>query len=189
MGIHREAGAAHVVGNKEHALPMVAAIAGAVNTFVLLGTSGSPQNTGEDDIGIRRIDNNATDAAAFGQAHVRPRLACVGGFINSISHDVAVADHPGFAGPRPYRAGIGRRDGERADCCGGLLVEYWRPAVTAVDGFPNAARGRACVVRARVAGNSGDGCDTIAYTRANKTKAKLAFVVRIWLLRTYENIA
>src|SRR3954447_1773173 len=48
MGIHREAGAAHVVGNKEHALPMVAAIAGAVDAFILLRAGGSPQNTGED---------------------------------------------------------------------------------------------------------------------------------------------
>src|SRR5438309_3463486 len=46
--VHGESGAAHIVGNEEDALPMLAAIGGAVDAFILLRAGGSPQNTGED---------------------------------------------------------------------------------------------------------------------------------------------
>src|SRR5436853_7652886 len=84
MWIHGESGAAHIVGNEEDALPMLAAIGGAVDAFILLRAGGSPQNTGEDYVLVRGINDDPSDAAAFGQAHVRPGLACIGGLVNAI---------------------------------------------------------------------------------------------------------
>ena len=109
------------------------------------------------------------------QAHVRPRLAGVGGLVDPIAHHITVANRPSFPGSGPDGAWIRRRDGQRADGRGGLLVEYWRPAISAVSGFPHAAGCRSCIVSAWISRHSGHSRYTIPNLRANKPEPKLYF--------------
>ena len=68
---------------------------------------------------------------------------------------------------------IGGRDGERADGLRGLVVEDRRPAHAAVGGLPDAARRRADVVGAGIAGDAGSGGDAVADRRSHEAEAEI----------------
>src|SRR5580698_7645358 len=110
--VHREARAANVFSSKQDALPVAAAVGGAEDAAVWLRSGGATENAGENDIGIGRVNDDAPDASALGQAHVRPGFAGVGGFINSVACDVTVANHPRLACSCPNRARIRGSNGE-----------------------------------------------------------------------------
>ncbi len=132
--------------------------------------------------GIRRVDDDAADAAALGQPHVGPGLAGIGRFVNSVAHHVAVADHPGFAGSCPDRAWIRRRYCEGTDGGDRLLIEDRCPMIPAVGRFPDSSGGSSRVVSAGIAGHAGYGRDAIAHPGAYKAEAELAFVLGVRLL-------
>ena len=80
-----------------------------------------PGDAGVNNVGIGGMHDDAPDAARFGQTHVGPRLAGVGGFVDAVAHHVAVTNRPRFAGARPHHVGIGGRDRQRADGRGDCL--------------------------------------------------------------------
>ena len=124
-GIHREAGAAGVRIDEERRASQVFPPSVVLKTpRSCCGPVSAAGGADVDDIRIGRVDRRCGRCDRSPAAHVRPGLAGVGGFVNAVAHHVAIADRPGFSGPRPYRSGIGRCDGERADRCDGLLVEY-----------------------------------------------------------------
>src|SRR6202041_2878049 len=106
--VHRQAGAAHVLRGKQYALPMLTSVDGAENASIGLRSSRAAQSAGENDVRVRRMDDDAADAAALRQAHVGPGLAGIGRLINSIAHHVAIPDHPRLARPGPDCAWIRR---------------------------------------------------------------------------------
>src|SRR5262249_38323863 len=92
---------------------------------------------------------------------------------------ITVADDPGLAGTGPHRARLRGRNGERADCCCRLFVENRHPAVAAVGGLPDPARGRARVINARIARDAGDGRDAVADLRSDEAELEVAFLLRV----------
>src|SRR5580700_641400 len=162
---------------------MLPPVGGAEDAAVGLGSGRSAQDAGKNNVGIGRVDDDASDAAALGQTHVGPGFAGIGGFVDSIAHYVAVADHPGFAGSCPDRAWIRRRYCEGADGGNRLFVKDRCPMITAIDRFPDTSRGSSRVVSAGIAGHAGYGRDAIAYPRAYEAEAELASVLGVRLLR------
>src|SRR5579864_5705129 len=120
---------------------MLTAVCGAEDAPLWLRPSRAAENTGQDDVRIRRMNYDSADAAAVRKSCVGPRFAGIGGFVDSVAHDVAVADHPGFAGSRPNDTGIRRSHGQSADRGDGLLIKYRRPVVPSVGRFPDSSRG------------------------------------------------
>ena len=148
-----EAGAAGVLVDEEHVLPGLAAVLGSKHAPLLLRTRRAAQRADEHDVLVLRIDGDRADAAGLLETHVRPGLTGVGRFVDAVAHHVHVADGPAFAGAGPHHVRIRLGDRERADGLGALRVERRLPAQPAVARFPHPARGRACVIDPRLAGD------------------------------------
>ena len=155
---------------------MLATVGGAIDAAFLLRAGGAAKRAHEGDVGIHGMNEDSSDAARVIEADVRPVLPGIGGDVNPVAHHVAVANRPSFAGAYPDHAWVRRRYGDGADGCHRLLVEDRLPAIAGVGGFPDAAGRGTCVVRARVAGDTGDRSDPVACARPEKAKTKRVFV-------------
>src|SRR6185437_5691126 len=120
LGIEGQAGATGPRIHVQHALPVGAAVVGAVDALLALAGEVA---FGADphDVRVGGVHQDASDAAAIFQAHVLPRRAGIGGFVHAVAFDIAGADDPGLAGADPDGVGIGGGQGERADG-GNILV-------------------------------------------------------------------
>ncbi len=125
------------------------------------------------------MNDDPADAPRFRQPHIGPGFAGVDRLVDPVSHYIAVANHPCFAGAGPHRVRLGGCHRERADRGRGLLVEYRRPAVAAIHRFPDAARGCSGVVHARVTGNSCDGCDAVPDLGSHEAESEVAFYIGV----------
>src|SRR5258708_40344960 len=103
---------------------MQAAIGGTEDSTVLLRSSGAAKHAGKNDVRICWMHDDVADSSRLRQSHVGPGLAGVGGLINSVAHHVAIADYPRFASSGPHDSRVRRRDRQRTDRCGRLLVKY-----------------------------------------------------------------
>ena len=177
LRVHRQAGAAGLLVDEEHALPVLAAVGRAIDAALLLRPGGAAERAREHDVGIVGMNDDAADAPCLRQAHVRPCLACVRGLVDAVAHHIDVADRPCLAGSRPDRRWLRRRYGERANRGRRLFIEDRVPTIAAIRRLPHAARRGARVIGARVAWNAGDRRYAIAYTRADKAKAELTVIV------------
>src|SRR5712692_9075538 len=101
LHVHREAGAARVLVDEQHTLPFLAAVARAEDAALLLRAGDPSARAREDDVRIRRMHDDARDASGFVEARMRPRLAGVQRLVDAVADDVAVTDHPRFAGAGP----------------------------------------------------------------------------------------
>ena len=115
LRVHREPGAAGVLVDEQHPIPVRAAVGGAKDAALLLRRRDASDRAREHDVGVGRVDEDAADAPGVVEAHVAPRLAGVGRLVDAVADDVAVANRPRFPGAGPDDVGIGRRDGERAN--------------------------------------------------------------------------
>src|SRR5580658_1870019 len=158
---------------------MLTAIGGAEHAALLLRPGGATEHAGEDDIGIRRMDDDAADSPRLRQPHVLPGSTGIRGLVDSVAHHVTVADRPGLTGPCPHRARLGRCDRECSDGCDILLVEDRFPAVAAIDRLPYPAGGGPGVVDARIARDCGDGRYPVADLRPHETKLEGAFLLGV----------
>src|SRR3954462_8562537 len=104
-------------------LPGPAAVARVINAAVLLGRCQSAERTDIDAVGVGRIYQDATDAAALRQPHVGPGLSAVARLVHTIAGHVDVADRPGLAGSGPDGFRLRRSHGHRADRCRLLVIE------------------------------------------------------------------
>src|SRR5712671_4284551 len=140
LRIHRQAraarrGVARVAQDQGPALPAVAA---AVDAALL---AVAPELAGDariDHVRALRVHEDAGDALGLGQAHVGPRLASVGGLVDTVADGDRVA-RPGLAGADPDGPRVARVDGDRADRLHRLLVEDGPEARAAVLTLPDAA--------------------------------------------------
>ena len=76
--VDREVGAAGVLVDEEHALPRAAAVGRAIHAAIRLRPVRVAERAGEHDVGIARVDDEASDPARRVEAEVRPALARVG---------------------------------------------------------------------------------------------------------------
>src|SRR5204862_2292860 len=101
LRVDRQPRTASVLVDEQHALPRLAGVRRTIDAALLLRTRDAPERADEDDVGISRMDDDATDASRFAQPNVFPRRARVGGEIDPITHHVSVPNRPGLARPCP----------------------------------------------------------------------------------------
>ena len=99
----------------------------------------------EDAVGIARIDGDLRDLLAVAQAEVRPGLAGVGGLVDAVA-DGEVGALQAFAAADVDDVRVRRRDRERADRAGRLVVEDRLPGAAVVG---RSSRRRRCTRRCR----------------------------------------
>ena len=104
----------------------------------------------------------------------RPRcfqvLPRVGGFVDAVA-DGEIGPLQAFAAADVDDVGIGRRDGERADGAGRLIVEDRLPGAAVVGGLPDAAVVDADVEDVGLAGHAGRPDGAAAAERADHPPA------------------
>ena len=171
---HLESRAARVLIHEQGVLPGLAAVLAAEHAPLLLRAGRAAERADQHEILIGRMDDDRADAARLRQAHLRPRLAGVGGLVDAVAHHVHVADGPGLAGAGPHDVRIARRDSERADRLRRLVVERRLPGESAVDALPHAARRGARVVHAGFAGDGGRCRDAARARRPDVFEARRA---------------
>src|ERR1700730_3819874 len=94
-------GTAGVLIGEENLLPGGAAVRRAEDAAVRLRRVGVAQGARKRDVGIVRIDDDASDAARLFEAHVFPRLSGVDGLVDAVA-DGDVAANERLAGAGPY---------------------------------------------------------------------------------------
>ena len=143
--IEEDIDAAGGVVDEENALPCLAAIDRLKDASLLLRTIRMSECRDERAVGVRWIDRNARDASGLLQANVRPALAGIRRPVHAKA-DGDVASNERLAGADPDDVRIRGRDSNRADGRHGLIVEDRGPVGAGVDGLPESAARRACVV-------------------------------------------
>src|SRR5689334_12928888 len=116
-------------------LPGLATVGGVVDTAILLRCRQAAERTDVDAIGVCRIDQDATDTPAFGQAHVLPRLPAVGRLVHTVAGYIDVTDRPCLTGSRPDCVRLGWSDRQRANRCGFLIIEDGLPLRATIRGL------------------------------------------------------
>ena len=157
MRIEGDVDAARVFVFVENFLPGLAAIGRAENAALCVRAIGMPQRRHENDVGIRRIDDDFADRARIPQANVLPGLAAIERLVNAVAvRDVAA------------NAGFARSDVEDVRDSSShtamlpiadvpSLIENRGPSHRAVGGLPHSAAGRAEIIGRGIARNSGRG--------------------------------
>src|SRR6185369_10914395 len=85
-----------------------------------------PQGAGRahvDDVAVLRMDDDADDTLAVGQAYVGPGLAAIGRLVDAIAYGDRVAC-PALARADPHDLLVGRIERDRADGLHRFMVEH-----------------------------------------------------------------
>src|SRR6185312_422698 len=99
---------------------------------------GMAERGDKDAVGIERVDIHRRDHLAVVEADVRPRLAGVGGFVHAVAgRQIGSNDTGARADVDDVR--VGRRDRDRPDRAGRLVVEDRGPGRAVVGRAPYAA--------------------------------------------------
>ena len=146
--------AAGVLVFREHLLKRLAAVGRAIDAALLVGTVRVAERGDEEAVGIARVDGDVGDLLRVAQAQMRPRLAGVGRLVDAVAGR-EIRPVQAFAAADVDDVGVGRRDGDRADGSGRLVVEDRLPHATGVGRLPDAAVDRRHIERVRVAAMPG----------------------------------
>ncbi len=92
----------------------------------------------EDDLRVRRMDDDAADLLDVGQTDPRPGFAAVGRLEDAVA-DAEIRPVEAFAGADVDHLGMRRRDRQIADRAGRRVVEDRPPGAAVVVGLPDAA--------------------------------------------------
>src|SRR5207302_9380976 len=93
---------------------------------LLIRTVWMSEHRDEEAIGIARIDGEHRNLLAVAEAEVLPRFAGVSGFVGAVAGR-EIGTLQAFARAGVDDVGIRRRDGDRTDRAGWLLIENRRP--------------------------------------------------------------
>ena len=83
--IHRNVANACIVADLQYLVPGLAAIRGFVNAAIRVRSPEVAERGHIDNIRISRMNHHAADVAGFGEAHVLPGFATIGGFVDTIA--------------------------------------------------------------------------------------------------------
>src|SRR5262249_11813265 len=147
--------------------PGLAAVAGPIDAALGIGAEGMAQYCRESHIGIGWMDDHAADLS-FLDPDVAPRLAGVGGFVDTVAGCNVAAD-VGLAAADVDHVAMARGPGNAADGGDGLVVEDRFPVAPTVRGFPDPAGRRRGVIGQRIAGNATGSRHAPARRRADGT--------------------
>jgi hypothetical protein len=155
--IHRQVDGAGAVADKEHLLPVGAAVARAEDAALFIGAEDVAQGGDVHQVWILWVHMDAADLTGIAQAHVGPAIAGVGRSVDADSRR-HIAPRAGRAGAGVDHIGVGGRHRQGADRAHlELFVGDVRPAQPGVGGLPHAAAGGAHVERVEVARHPGHG--------------------------------
>ena len=119
-------------------LPGGATVGGSKNTPLLIGSVGMPESGHECDIGICRVDDDASNLLHVRQSDVYPGLAPVIRFEHSVA-DGEIGTMQALTRSDIDDVGVGWRYGQISDgACRGV-VEDWMPGAAEVIGLPDTA--------------------------------------------------
>ncbi len=162
IGVHHDVGGTGILVDEQNAAPRFAAVAGPVDTALLLWAIAVTERSGQNYIRVARIDDDAANAPRLFKAHARPGFTGILGLEYPPAHG-DVAANKGFPGSRPHDIRVRGRQRQRADGGRRLIVEDGLPVNAPVGGLPYSSGGRTHVVGGRIARDSGHGNRAIAW--------------------------
>ena len=127
---------------------------------------------------IARIDSNLRNLLPVAKAEVRPRLSGVRGFVNPVAYR-KVRTLQTFAAPDVNNVRIRRRNRDRPNRSGRLIIEDRRPGAPIIVGLPHAAVHRANVENIRLTRHSRRRSRAPASKRPDRSPPHLAEHLRI----------
>ena len=166
LRVEGEVNRADVVAFVEDFLPVRSAVTRAIYTAVRIRAVGVSERCDENEFRIPRIDEDAADLPRVIEADVRPRLACVGGFVDAVA-ERDLRTHVGLARSNIKHVRIRRRDADCPDRWHGLRVENRIPGAARIFRFPDAAADRAEIESVRLPRHAADGIRAAAAERPN----------------------
>src|SRR5262249_11241988 len=114
----------------QYLLPGLAAVGGAIDPALAVGTEGVAEDRREGDVRVGRVDGHGADLALL-LPDVLPGLTGIGGFVDAVARRHVAAD-VGLATADVDHVRVGRGDGDGADGGDRLVVEDRLPGDTAV---------------------------------------------------------
>src|SRR5712664_2054568 len=182
-GIESEIGCAGVFVLVENFLESLAAVGGAEDAALGVGTVGMSFGGNENAVGIFRIDEDRGDLLGVAEVlQMRPGFSGVGGFVNAIAgREIRALQTFATAGVNDVR--IGWSNGQRADGAGGLVVEDRIPSVPEIGGLPDTAIDGSHVENVRLVRHAGDGHRAASAERPDAAPAHFGIELLIELLR------
>ena len=156
-GVHGQVHGAGFFAAVEHFVPGVAAVSGAEDAALGVGSEDVAQGCHVDQIGVLRVDADFADVAGFFEADVAPARTAVGRFVDAVAIGDIEADI-GLAGAGVKNVGVGLGQSQSTDGGGGeVAVRDILPVGAAVVRFPHAAAAGAEVEDHVFSGMSGYG--------------------------------
>ena len=183
--VHDDVGGAGVLVHEENALPVFAAVFGAIDAALLLRAVGVTKRCDQNVVGVGGVDDDASDAPGLVEPHMLPGFARVGGAIDAVANDNVAADER-FAGSDPDYIRIRGSDRQRADGRHRLVVEDGLPVHASVGGLEHTARGCPKIDGVAVARHARHRADAVPH-RADVPVLEGFQNVRIQLLRRSGN--
>ena len=146
--VHRHIGGAGFVVHHQRARPGASAIGGAIKPAVATGAPHRALRGHVRDVRVARVQLNASDVHARGEAHVLPRLPAVRALVHAVTPPHALAAGA-LAGAHPNDLRIGLEHGHIAN---GVhrRIERRRPGHPIVLGAPESTGSAGHVPRARI---------------------------------------
>jgi hypothetical protein len=144
---------AGVVVLEQHLLEGASAVGGSKHTALGVGPVRVTEDGDEEPVGVARIDGDGRDHLAVAQAEMLPGASGVGGLVDPVA-DGEIRTDDARSSPDVDDARVRRRDPNRADRAGRLVVEQRHPIGAEVRGSPDAAVVEAGVEGIRLAGDA-----------------------------------
>ncbi len=143
VGVHREIGGARLVVDEEDLLPALAAVLGAEDPALGVGSPGVAERGHVDEVRVRRVHAHARNLPRVGKPHVLPGLSAVGRLVHAVAvREVASDVRLPHADVDHVRIRLGH--GDRADRARlEVLVGHDLPVGAAVGRLPDPAAGGA----------------------------------------------
>ena len=155
LGVQAQVHRPGAVVDEQHAFPRLPAVAGAVDTTLVVGAEGVAEGGDVDDVGVARVDAHPPDLARVAQAHVLPGAPRVHRLVDPVPVRDVAADTP-LAHAGVEHVGVRLADRDRPHRAGAeLAVGHVRPRHAAVDALPDAAARAAEVVDVALAHHAG----------------------------------
>src|SRR5205807_1576615 len=141
IGVHDQRADAGGVVDKQGLLPGLAAIGGAKDAALSVGSPDMPQNTHDNDVGVVRINHDVGDLAGISKSHEFPGGPGIGREVDPFAGDQIVAGIR-LARPHPHQIGIGGGQGNRANGDSSFFFKDGLPGESAILGHEHAASTR-----------------------------------------------
>src|SRR5215471_7562106 len=170
--IHDQVRAAGILIHKQHLLPGLASIHGLEDSAFALRFMHLAGSADVHDVGIRRMDQDASDAPGFLQSHVMPAATGVVRLVDSVANAHVRTNDKSLTRAGPHYVVSRGGDSQRTDR-GNVLVVEDRPVVRAILGLEDAARRSSYIGDIGIAGLADDRGCAIAHD-ADGSKAQRA---------------